>query len=361
MPESTPTAETSYDDKSWAYIQAKEWQSPPAPLDQPLQRILAIGASSAVSGVVAGHPEQSVNLVKDIRATPHVNLRAKFSLQVARESLDREKRYRLVEKIFVVSLQDTIIVPRPGTDHPQSQDAPDRTGWYVDQLDVEMGFESEAAVPVLVSSAPGTGSLSGSVNSSVARSLNVGFFGDMLTAAYSQSWSSSFSYSLQDFAMMNNSDEKTVRQSLQMKMSKGAPYDKPADLIDGRASVWHKHYLGTIESLEEQLGTLRGLPEKAISTMTLPTQGIWVVPGETRDKLVFQIKITPRFVHHMSREKTWQEMSPEEQARFEMMHSVGIDPRRMVQVKFIDTDVESPSLTWKVEVDFSSVGPRALA
>lgn len=318
-----------YKDADWRFVGDRGWGSPPEPLDQPIDQAPQIGVAWAAGGMSIdplGHVSSqgaSVNTV----ANPQMGLRAAFTLKTAREAADNTgKSYRQVEKIFSVSLQGTNVVPRPEAADPSTLDGPGHTGWYVDIIDVEMYFDQDVAGLELVSTAPPTTSLTGTIDSSVSRTLTGGFFGETATGSFSTTWTSAFSYSLQDFGTVNNSTEKKLVQRVAMQISKGGAYEKPEDLI----GPWEwGGYLDSHHNLFE-------LPPKAISHLDLGCQGLWVVPGETRVSVPFVIKITPRFVNIQFRQR--------------VASDVGTDTWLWA------VETATPIFTWRLNVDFSSVG-----
>lgn len=318
-----------YKDADWKFVGDKGWASPPAPLDQPIDQAPQIGRQLSVGGMSIdplGHvSSQSVNI--NTIANPQIGLRAAFTLKAGRDATDNTGHsFRLVEKIFSVSLQSTNIVPRPETTEPASKDGPGHTGWYVDIIDVEMYFDQDVEGLELVSSAPPTTSLTGTIESSVSRTLSGGFFGETVTGSLSQTWTSAFSYSLQDFGTVNNSTETKLVQRVMMQISKGGAYEKPEDLV----GPWEM--VGYLDSHH----TLFELPPKAISHLDLGCQGLWVVPGETRVSVPFVIKITPRFVNIQFRQR------------------LPSDPGTDTWLWAVET--ANPTFTWRLNVDFSSVG-----
>lgn len=320
----------------WKFHGVQGWSSPPAPLDVPFDQTPQIGEAKQVSGMSfnpLGQASEQLDARKDTVAHPQIGLRATFALRAAQQPVDDtnpQAGFLLTEKDFSVSLQNTHIIPRPGVDNLAAQDGKDHTGWYVDQIDVEMGFDEEPDGLELVSSAPPTVSLTGSIESSVSRSLSAGFFGETATGSASQTWSNSFSYSLQDFGTVNNSSQTKVEQRIQMQVSKGGAYEKPEDLI------------GPFEFFAGQdRHTLYELPPKAISRLDLGCQGLWVVPGEFRATLPFVIKITPRFVNIQFRQKFGDEGGNPAAGGANFMWAIEKVP---------------VTLTWRLNVDFSTVG-----
>jgi len=351
----------------WNYTPSQGWDSPPQPLDLPLDQAPQIGESFQISS-----PDPLQSTSKDTIAHPQIGLRASFALKAARQAVDESdpnKGYRMVEKDFVVSLQNTHITPRPETTDPESQDGPGHTGWYVDQIDIEMGFDPQPDWIELVSSAPPTGSLSANVDSSVSRTLNVGFFGDQITGSYSQTWTNSFSYSLQDFTTVNNSTNEKLVQRVQMEMSKGAPYQQPNDLIDGSSDSWGC-FGGNGQLPLDPPGNLRGLPPKAISRLDLGCQGLWTVTEEgllpdTKGTVPFYIKITPRFVHFLTRNKLKSEMTDHELFLWDRWNlrctQGGLTSEFTPFMIFFDIDTATPTFIWRCNVDFSGVGYSKVA
>jgi hypothetical protein len=324
----------------WKFTPEQGWTCPPILLDSPLDQSIQIGENFSEGGVVLGDPWQDGKFDKNTIAHPQIGLRATFALKAARQYLDEsnpEKGCHLTEKDFLVSLKETHITPRPETKDPASQDGTDHTGWYVDQIDIEMGFENEPDGLSLFSSAPPTVSLTESVTSSISRTLSVGFFGETATGSASETMSNEFGYSLEDFATVNNQTNTKLVQRVTMQISKGGPYEKPADLQS--SSIFGQR--GGLWKDPTAVPPLYELPLKAISSLNLGCQGLWVVPGETRATARFVIKITPRFVHMLTRQQQPWEVK---------------DPFNTPLQWFVDIDVESPTFTWTFDVDFSSVG-----
>ncbi len=319
-----------YKDADWKFVGDKGWASPPAPLDQPVDQSPRIGRALVESGMSIdplGHQVDAKNINIFTIANPLIGLRAAFTLKAAREAADDTgKAFRLVEKIFSVSLQSSNIVPRPETTEPASKDGPGHTGWYVDMIDVEMYFDQDVDGLEMVNSAPPTTSLTGTIESSVSRTLSGGFFGETVTGSLSQTWTNSFSYSLQDFGTVNNSTETKLVQRVMMQISKGGAYEKPEDLI----GPWE--FVGYADSHHN----LFELPPKAISHLDLGCQGLWVVPGESRVSVPFVIKITPRFVNIQFRQR------------------LDSDPGTDTWLWAVET--ANPTFAWRLNVDFSSVG-----
>jgi hypothetical protein len=139
-----------------------------------------------------------------------------------------------------VSLQNSVV--RPGS--PLQDDIPTAIGYFQDRVDVTMTLgtvNSDQPVSnfLRTSDGPatynGSGSVSSSVTVSVSGNITGGFFGSTPTGSVGGGISSgntnSFSESLQDFEVSNDSDSMVARHSYLMSESNGGAYSKPEDLV----------------------------------------------------------------------------------------------------------------------------------
>jgi hypothetical protein len=139
-----------------------------------------------------------------------------------------------------VSLENSVV--RPGS--PLQDDRAEAIGYFQDRLDVTMTLGMpNSNQPVgnflRTSDGPttynGTGSVSSSVTVSVSANISGGFFGGTPTGNVGGGVSSgnthSFSETLQDFEVVNDSDSKVVRHSYLMSKSNGGAYSQPEDLV----------------------------------------------------------------------------------------------------------------------------------
>ncbi len=257
----------------------------------------------------------------------------------------------MVDKMLLVTLDGTSINPLAP---PAFPDGPRRLNWYVDQVDIEIGFTGTAPAGLERSNdVPSTASLKGQSQSSISTTLSVGFFGDSATGSFSQTWSYSFGIQLQDFGIERDSIGNDVKQHMYMEMSKSAVYSKPEDLINGPVEWPARNPASSVFSP----------PDAAITNVDIPTQCIYKIDGGEIGVFTFQIKLTPRFVFLRARPKNYSEEDPRMQMS---LISVNLDPlmRNAEGYNYtgypynmmMDIEVATPTFIWEFPIDFSKVG-----
>ena len=219
--------------------------------------------------------------------TGEVRLNAEFSMFVYKPTMNAPSG-----RFLLVSLAGTSVSPTK--DHME-KDQTDIRGFFTESVDLQMGFdEVEHSISIRQDSPETTGS-TGSVTSSISTSFNGGFFGSDLTGGAGLSISNSISASLQDFSIINHSDNHRAHHIYQMTMTKeGSPYETPNDLLDMSTS-----------------GQLSGCPlfhlsPRAQSNLPIVSQVLFWTPQEITDTRTLGITIT-----HVTRkvEKTFKVFS----------------------------------------------------
>lgn len=182
-------------------------------------------------------------------------------------------------------------------------DKPDQKGWFQDEVTIEMWLEDlngQKRTDLLrISDGPntvnGTGSTSSSVSFSFTGSANAGFFGPVPTGGASVgtsvSESHSFSANLEDFRVVNNSDQYTaIHHYLMSKAASGAPYNKPTDLVPSGSDIGFTQAFGGIQ--------LYSPPDLAIANLPLASQCVWQAnhPNEIKVGVNLKIRVTQHAV-----------------------------------------------------------------
>lgn len=324
----------------WSFLDAR--------MSNPPDYEMTIGKDSVESGLVKDHPESNYRIVHDSLAKVVAMLRGTCTLRSVLAT--NSDNAAVLDKILMVSLDSTSINPRPVT--PSIPDSPLRLNWYVDRVDIELGFPVPPAGLERSADVPNTSSLKGQDQSSISQTLSVGFFGDTATGTYSKTWSHSFAIQLEDFGIERKSVGTDVLQTLHLEMSTSAAYAEPADMIDGPA-IWN----GTRGS------TLRTPPQTAITNVDIPTQCIYQIPGAEKGTFQFRIRLTPRFVFHHIRPRAFGEESPDVQTALMRTskdelekETLGFDSSVFPFRSMVDTEIATPDFIWEFPIDFSKVG-----
>lgn len=144
------------------------------------------------------------------------------------------------------------------------------TGPYLESVNIQMGFDDPRAV--LTENAPETSTEHGSVSTTISYSFNFGFFGTAATAGLTSTYSHTASMELTDYIIRNDSDDSKTNHTIKMQM-------------------WGDGNLYNADSLSPH-----PLTEKATSKMPLALAGIWELPGDVNDRLLFHPRITATYV-----------------------------------------------------------------
>jgi hypothetical protein len=330
------------------------WSFVDIAMSNPADCRMQIGSAQLETGSAPDDPSGGYRIQHDSLAEVLVMLRGACTLRsvMAADNLNAP----LLDKMLLVTLDGTSINPRPAP--PAIPDGPARLNWYVDQVDIAIGFKDPLPAGLeRLSDVPSTSSLKGQSQSSISTTLSVGFFGQSLTASLSRSWSHSFGIQLQDFGIERTSTGNEVTQHLRMEMSKSATYAKPEDLIDGRAE-WPTHAAPP---------ALQSPPDAAITNLDIPTQCLYRIPGSETGTATLQIRLVPRFVMMRIRPKNYAEETPDMQAALKAIHlgvgdlpaialEEGYDPRGFPYNMTMEIEIATPAFVWEFPVDFSKVG-----
>lgn len=334
----SPTTLMEY---GWSFLDAK--------MSNPADYEMTIGSSNVESGVIKDHPEWDYSIVHDSLATVIAMLRGTCTLRSVLAT--NSDNAAVLDKILMVSLDSTSINPRPVA--PSIPDSAQRLNWYVDRVDIELGFLVPPEGLERSADVPNTSSLKGQSQSSISQTLSVGFFGDTATGTYSKTWSHSFAIQLEDFGIERKSVGADVLQTLHLEMSTSAAYLQPSDMIDGPA-IWN----GTLGST-----VLRTPPPATITNVDIPTQCIYQIPGAEKGIFQFRIKLSPRFVFHRFRTRAFGEESPDVQTALKRTsldamekHAFGFDPGVFPFRTMVDTEIATPDFIWEFPIDFAKVG-----
>jgi hypothetical protein len=325
------------------------WSLLDASMSNPADYEMMIGSNKVDQGMDRDHPELAYRIVHDSFAKVVAMLRGTCTLRSVLAT--NSDNAAVLDKVLMVSLDSTSINPRPVA--PSIPDSAQRLNWYVDRVDIELGFPVAPAGLERSADVPNTSSLKGQSQSSISQTLSVGFFGDTATGSYSKTWSHSFAIQLEDFGIERKSVGADVLQTLHLEMSTSAVYAQTSDMIDGPA-IWN----GTLGAT-----ALRTPPETAITNVDIPTQCIYQIPGSEKGTFLFRIKLTPRFAFHHFRARAFGEESPDMQTALKQTSS---DPMEMLAMGFdlgvfpfrtmVDTEIATPDFIWEFPIDFSKVG-----
>jgi hypothetical protein len=182
----------------------------------------------------------------------------------------------------------------------------DHRGLFQDRVDVTLSLVNKTGQPVQdfrrASDGPETVNGSGATSSTVSFSFSMsgtgGFFGPKtgtggggVSGSFSESHT--FSRSLNDFKVVNGSDDHVIRHSYQMSMSKGADYSGPADLLP---KFKNTGFLDGIDAVFTGF-TLYEPPDLAVNDMRLISQCVWQAKDERTytDDLYVLIEVA----HHL--------------------------------------------------------------
>lgn len=330
------------------------WNFVDVPMSNPADLRVSIGSDTSLSTVDPNDPSGGYHLQYDSKADVLGMLRGGCTLRAVMSSDNLDAA--VLDKMLLVTLDGTSFNPRPSP--PAIPDGPQRLNWFIDRVDIEIGFDDRAPAGLeRISDVPLTSSLRGQTQSSISTTLQVGFFGDSVNASYSRSWSHSFGIQLEDFALTRNSVGNQVRQSLCMEMSKSAAYARPEDLIDGDAE-W---------PAMNPPSTLYSPPDAAMTNLDIPTQCVFRVPGTENGTFNFRIRMVPRFVMLRARRKNFSEESPAMQGYLKRLllgdgifFGASADPARYYGSGFphntmMDIEMHLPEFVWDISVDFSKV------
>ncbi len=177
----------------------------------------------------------------------------------------------------------------------------DIRGWFTEVAMVAIslspaGFSVEQDAPQTTMGSEVTTS-----STSISFNESLGTFGPTPTVNVGAgiTMGSSFSRNLADFKVVNISDNSAVHHNYILASSKGAPYDKPDDLLDFSAS-----------------GQLSGtplfeLPDIAVANLPIISQAVFVADGGVGN--TFNLAVT---INHQLRkvEKTFEVLATETQA-----------------------------------------------
>lgn len=215
-----------------------------------------------------------------------LNLRLSWSLYSWRASAGKNEP---VEKYLLVSLQGTAF--RPGA---LMYNQSDRRGYFTESVDVEMSFPSAPRNLIFrQNDSPPTTTAVGSANvsSGISFSLGTGFFGSDLmgNADVGGSISNSFTESLEDFEIVNNSSAHRVSHSYRLAMLRGGvPFRKGSDLVEQDVGGWLRHLFENGAAP----GKLYDLPPRATSNLPLVSQALFRAQQPVNRSLDLEVTIT---------------------------------------------------------------------
>lgn len=149
----------------------------------------------------------------------------------------------------------------------------DKKGYFTQLAEVEMSLSDPRFT--LFRDAPSTTMGQASTSSSTSFNVNesLGNFGPVpvgnIGGGFSVGWS--FSRNLTDFAIVNKSSPQKAFHKYRLTASKGAPYERPNDLVDVTVAG---QFQGT---------PLYDLPDIAIANLPLISQAVFVGPEDAGD------------------------------------------------------------------------------
>lgn len=204
--------------------------------------------------------------------TGEVRLNAEFTLYAYQPDYKDP-----VGRFLLVSLTGTSVAP---TQDEMERNALDIRGFFTESVEISMAFQNTDGL-VIKQDSPETTPEAGSVTSSVSQNFNGGFFGADLTAGAGLSIGNSVTASLQDFSVINHSDNTVVRHTYKMAMSRGGDrYDVPTDLLDLSAGG---QFLGA---------PLHELSARATSNLPIVSQVLFWTPRDLKETRKLAISIT---------------------------------------------------------------------
>jgi len=237
--------------------------------------------SALDSAVVKGKTVKTKN-----PQTAELKLRVSYSLYAWRASAKRDEP---VEKFLLVSLEGSSF--RPGK---LMYDQADRRGWFTESVAVEISFPSAPPKTIFCQndSPPSTTAAgSASVSSGINFSVGSGFFGkeQMGNADVGGSISNTFSESLQDFEIVNNSSAHVMSHLYRLAMLRGGvPFRVPSDIVEQDAGGWFKHFFGDGAAP----GRLYDLPPRSTSNLPLISQVLFRAQRPLNTAQEMQIQVT---------------------------------------------------------------------
>jgi len=266
---------------------------------------LAINATTPHRDWITSVPQQSADL-----GAASLNAMPPFLLDLLKNTLPGGKLP--VVQPTRIGLVVHVIMAKPSASEPVTiwasmensaissgkmmTDKPDQKGWFQDQVTVEMWLEDlngQKRTDLLrISDGPntvnGTGSTSSSVSFSFSSSVNAGFFGPVPTGGASVgtsvSESHSFSTNLEDFRVVNNSDQYTaVHHYLMSKSANGPAYNKPTDLAPNGNDIGFTQAFQGIQ--------LYTPPDLATANLPLASQCVWQANHHNMIKVGVNLKI----------------------------------------------------------------------
>jgi len=271
-----PTSQASSDDASpYSY----SWTSQNSPDDPPVTKVAFFNLVN-----LPGFRDQSPVVayrVCSIEATLEFNLNFKLwrYTPFAGPNIPGKPL-----KVLSCSLETTRFVPAklvppllPILDFKASP-SPQVVGPYTESINVQMGFDDPR--PELHSRSPDTDVQRGQVTTSISYSFTGGFFGSSPNASADVTYSHSATMDLTDYLIRSDSDIRKTNHSVLMEMlADGNRYtDVNSISYMEFPPAWHA---------SDQLLTAR-----STSDLTMAMQGLWLLPGESEEDLIFRATVT---------------------------------------------------------------------
>jgi hypothetical protein len=165
-------------------------------------------------------------------------------------------------------------------------DRKDKRGYFCDQVDVRMSLDAPGYHIAVDGPQTTMGSVSTTSSAQLQLDVNAGTFGPVPTTGVSAGIAigQSFTASLADWRVVNNSENTFISHSYRMAASNGGLYKEPADLVDTTPG-------GQLEGTP-----LFSVPDISISNMPLLSTGIFVSDELEKDDVTLTVSITGWFV-----------------------------------------------------------------
>jgi hypothetical protein len=165
-------------------------------------------------------------------------------------------------------------------------DRKDKRGYFCDQVNVRMSLDAPGYHVGIDGPQTTVGTVSTTSSAQFQLDVNAGTFGPVPTTGVSAGIAigSSFSASLADWRVVNNSENTFISHSYHMAASTGGLYKEPGDLVDTTPG-------GQFEGTP-----LFSVPDISISNMPLLSTGIFVSDEIEKDDVRLRVDITGWFV-----------------------------------------------------------------
>lgn len=265
------------------------WTCPPQQMNPPVDQTMVWTPENSINRDLG---QGGLRIAPNTGHEVMVQLRSAFTLKASVASQDTSGA-AVLDKWFLVDLNNTVVSvasPHQPTGGGDPGDVPGSSGWYVDRVDVEIGFTDDVPGLSRWADAPGASSFKGNSTSTVTTGVTAGFFGDTLTGGFSRSWSNSFSFSMDDFGVTSDTSGPTrALQTYKLQTTGSALYSSPLGLLGGNRPWW-------VNASGAPPYTLQALPPKATSNLPIPSQAMFTTTPVTDTKTRVRIRITPNFV-----------------------------------------------------------------